>query len=97
MRRRTDNELYALKKVKIQTLKPKEKENAVNEVRILASINHPNLIELKEAFLDDTTSNLCLVMEYADGGDLLKKISNAQKIRKNFPEEEVWKIFIDMV
>lgn len=77
MRRRTDNELYALKKVKIQTLKPKEKENAVNEVRILASINHPNLIELKEAFLDDTTSNLCLVMEYADGGDLLKKISNA--------------------
>lgn len=31
-------EIYALKKVKMMELSKKEKENAVNEVRILASI-----------------------------------------------------------
>jgi NIMA (never in mitosis gene a)-related kinase len=32
---------YALKKVKIQSLSDREKENALNEVRILASIKNP--------------------------------------------------------
>jgi len=39
-------------------LSEKEKENALNEVRILASINHPNIIQYKEAFLDDSSSSL---------------------------------------
>ena len=47
------------------------KENALNEVRILASINHPNVIGYKEAFFEETTNSLCIVMENADGGDLL--------------------------
>jgi len=34
---------YALKKVKMVKLSDKEKENALNEVRILASINHPSI------------------------------------------------------
>ena len=38
VKRINDSELYALKKVKMQKLSDKEKENALNEVRILASI-----------------------------------------------------------
>ena len=49
----------------------KEKENALNEVRILASNNHPNIIAYKEAFFEDSTASLCIVMEYAQGGDLM--------------------------
>jgi len=37
----------------MQKLSSKEKENALNEVRILASINHPNVIGYKEAFFED--------------------------------------------
>lgn len=51
-------------------LSTKEKENALNEVRILASINNPKIIAYKEAFFEDATSSLCLVMEFADDGDL---------------------------
>jgi serine/threonine protein kinase len=42
--RKSNNKVYALKKVKIQGLSEKEKENALNEVRILASIKKPNVI-----------------------------------------------------
>jgi NIMA (never in mitosis gene a)-related kinase len=51
-------------------LSEKEKENALNEVRILASITHPNVIAYKEAFFEEATQTLCIVMEYADGGDI---------------------------
>jgi len=38
------NNRYALKKVNIKELNEKEKENALNEVRILASIRSPYII-----------------------------------------------------
>jgi len=58
VRRVEDNDVYALKKVKLLKLSEKEKENALNEVRILASINHPNVVSYKEAFIDETSSSL---------------------------------------
>jgi|TARA_B110001450_G_C17271824_1_gene339813 NIMA (never in mitosis gene a)-related kinase len=68
--RKSDGKTYALKKVKMQKLSAKEKENALNEVRILASLNHPNIAGYKEAFFEDSTLCLCIVMEYCDNGDL---------------------------
>lgn len=53
VKRLEDEEIYALKKVKMMNLSEREKENALNEVRILASINHPNVIAYKEAFIDE--------------------------------------------
>jgi len=56
--------------VHLKNLSAKEKENAINEVRILASIKHPNIISYKEAFIDKNTDSLCIVMELVDMGDL---------------------------
>jgi NIMA (never in mitosis gene a)-related kinase len=56
VRRMSDYCIYAMKKVQLGRLNAKEKENALNEVRILASINHPNIIEYKEAFIEESTS-----------------------------------------
>jgi NIMA (never in mitosis gene a)-related kinase len=58
VRRLSDYCIYALKKVQLGRLNDKEKLNALNEVRILASIEHPNIIEYKEAFIDEPSSNL---------------------------------------
>ncbi len=49
---------YALKKVKIQNLSDREKENALNEVRILASIKNPFVAGYKQAFFDEPSSSL---------------------------------------
>lgn len=39
-------------------LSEKEKENALNEVRILASIRQTNIIGYKEAFVDEPSNSL---------------------------------------
>lgn len=36
--------MYALKKIKLGGLKPKEFDNSINEIRILASIENPYII-----------------------------------------------------
>jgi NIMA (never in mitosis gene a)-related kinase len=55
VKRIIDGEIYALKKVKLHHLSDKEKENAINEVRILASIKQRNIIAYKEAFIEAST------------------------------------------
>jgi NIMA (never in mitosis gene a)-related kinase len=65
VRRIEDGKLYALKKIKLKTLKEKEIQNSLNEVRILASIKHPNIIGFKEAFYMSDKHELCVVMELA--------------------------------
>ena len=77
--RKSDGREYALKKVRLAKLSEKEKDNAINEVRILASVQHVNIAGYKEAFFESATSTLCIVMEYANGGDLQTKINNLKK------------------
>jgi NIMA (never in mitosis gene a)-related kinase len=76
------------------SLSAKEKENALNEVRILASIQNENIISYKESFFEDSTSSLCIVMEYADGGDLLHKINKCKLNRESISEQEAWSFFL---
>ena len=82
-RRREDNKIYAIKRVQISNLNQKEKQNALNEVRILASISHQNIIGYKESFYDDNTQTLNLVLEFADDGDLATKIQNYKKSNRS--------------
>ena len=58
VRRITDGGIYALKKVRMMNLSEKEKENALNEVRILASIKNNYIIAYKQAFVDDSSQSL---------------------------------------
>ena len=63
--RKADKQPYALKRVNIGQMSEKDRENAINEVRILASIQHPNIVSYKEAFVDTSEANdktLCIVM-----------------------------------
>ena len=96
VRRIEDNQLYALKKVKIKQLSKKEKQNALNEIRILASIKSPFIISYKESFVDELDQTLCIVMEYADEGDLFQKITLYQKLKTSFDEADIWRIFIQI-
>lgn len=63
---------YAIKVVELHNLSQKGQQNALNEVRLLSSINHKNIIGYREAFIDQNRLNV--VMEYANEGDLEKLI-----------------------
>lgn len=80
--------------MKINSLSEKEKENALNEVRFLASIRHQNIVCYKESFIEPQTSSLCIIMEYADKGDLYQKILHHQKNAYYISEDEIWNIVI---
>ena len=86
-----------MKNVKMGKLSAKEKENALNEVRILASIQHPNVIGYKEAFFCSKTGNLCIVMEICDSGDLLQAIEAHKKNKSKYTEKQIWHLFIQTV
>jgi len=75
----------------------KQKEEALNEVTFLKAMRHPYIITYRESFMDKkyingfesiiiTTSRyLCIVMDYAEGGDMYAKITKQRKIGKGFP------------
>lgn len=74
VRRISDGQDYAMKNIKMGNLSAKEKENAVNEVRFLASLNSVDIVAYKEAFYEEKNGVLHIIMEYCAGGDLLNKI-----------------------
>lgn len=97
VKRFSDSKEYAMKKVKMNALTDKERQNALNEVRILASIQSPYIIGYKEAFFDDNSMTLCIVMEFASAGDMYKRIQQHIKNRTFFPEKEIWQAFIEIL
>ena len=61
------------------------------------TFSHPNIIAYKEAFFEDASSSLCLVMEFANDGDLYQKICEHQKKNTSMPESFIWTVLIHMV
>ena len=97
VKRKQDNKIYALKCVQISKLSVHEKKNSLNEVRLLASINHKNIISYKESFYNEENQTLNIILEYADDGDLQTKIISKKKSENVFQEKTIWSIFIQMV
>ena len=95
--RKQDQKIYALKCVQISKLSPIERQNSLNEIRLLASINHKNIISYKESFYNEENQTLNIILEYADDGDLQTKIISKKKFGCFFEEKTIWSIFIQMV
>ena len=52
VKRKEDNQIYAMKKIKLLNANSRDISNCLNEVRILASISNPYIIGYKEAIYD---------------------------------------------
>lgn len=55
------------------------------------------MIGYKEAFFEDATNSLCVVMEHADDGDVLQLINSKKKANQTIGERTIWHYFIQMV
>ena len=80
---------FATKKIDRKTAdKPSFKKYFDNEINILKSLNHPNIVKLEE--VKRTANHYYIVMEFINGGglsDCLKKYMDRHK--KAFPEDIV--------
>ncbi len=97
VQRKSDKKIYALKQIKISQLKEKDKKNSLNEIRILASLSHKNIIGYKESFFDENSKTLNIIMEYADDGDISIKIKNNIKKSLLFSEKTIWNWIIQLL
>jgi len=77
---------YALKKIKICDLSEKGRENTDNEIKLLQSFKHINIVGHKESFVDNEQL-LNIVMTYCEGGDIYDKIRDANG--KYFSEDQI--------
>ncbi|XP_044071779.1 serine/threonine-protein kinase Nek5-like isoform X2 [Siniperca chuatsi] len=62
-----------VKQINLRQMSAKEKEASRKEVTLLSKMKHPNIVAFIGSFQE--TGSLCIVMEYCDGGDLMKKIN----------------------
>lgn len=96
-----DNKAYALKETDMSAMKDREREDALNEIRILGSLRHLNVVRFYEAFISD--NKLYMVMEYAPEGtlrDFMKWNSRSFMLLANkghLPEPVIWQLLLQIL
>ena len=91
-----DGFIYAMKRINLN-INDEEIQASLNEIRLLYSLNHPNIISYKEAFYDKPSNSLNIVIEYAGDGDLLQKINMNKKYHKRIDENTIWDWVIQLI
>jgi len=67
--------MAVIKQIVISKMSEKERIETLKEAQILQIFNHPNIVRFRESY-KTKKGHLCIVMDYADGGDLAKKIED---------------------
>ncbi|KAJ8035610.1 Serine/threonine-protein kinase Nek8 [Holothuria leucospilota] len=93
-RKRDDDSLVILKEINMHDLNANERQMALNEIRVLSMLDHPNIISYYDSFEEDGT--LMIEMEYADGGTLAEYLSSSQG-KREIEEQEILGMFQQMV
>lgn len=88
-----DGKLYVMKIIDMSRMDSKQRKDAANEVKVLASLKHPYIVSYRESFTEHR--NLAIVMDYADGGDLHDRISKTRKAMKTFGEDKIVRWFTE--
>ncbi|KAK7065524.1 hypothetical protein SK128_006706 [Halocaridina rubra] len=87
-RRKEDDVMVIIKEINMLELSASERQMSLNEVNVLAMLDHPNIVSYMDSFERDTV--LCIEMEYADGGSLAQYLT--QQV-KRIDEREILVIF----
>ena len=97
VKNKRDGQIYMLKNIKFHSLNRKEKHNKINELKILTSLRHPNIIEFKNAFFDESSNSLNIVMEFPSNDNLNIKIQYAISNQMYMEECIIWNILYQIL
>ena len=93
--RKQDKKVYVMKTINIKELGRKEQEEAINEVKILASLDNQYVVRYYDSFVERGT--LHIVMSHCDRGDLQRLMTQQAKNGRMLGEEEVWSLFLQIL
>ena len=88
------NRQYAMKKINITTMSHYEKQNIINELRILSTHKCPFIVRFKTAFVQN--KDMYIITEYACKGDLSQLIKKNKTSKTLFPESQIWTYFLQI-
>lgn len=80
------NTLCTVKQLETYMMNQKERTDALKEAMMLKMMNHPNIVSFQEVFMT-RKHRLCIVMDYADGGDL--HLSLTKRNGSLVPEKDI--------
>ncbi|XP_030851438.1 serine/threonine-protein kinase Nek8 [Strongylocentrotus purpuratus] len=92
-RRLHDMKLIIIKQIPVEQMTKDERQSALNEVKVLSMLDHPNIIEYYENFLEDKA--LMIVMEYAEGGTVFEYLQ--QRGNALIEEDEVLRLMAQIL
>ncbi|XP_034429189.1 serine/threonine-protein kinase Nek5 isoform X2 [Hippoglossus hippoglossus] len=91
-RERGGDRQCVVKQIDLRKMSAREKEASKKEASLLSKMRHPNIVSFSASFQE--RGSLYIVMEYCDGGDLMKKINMQRGV--SFTEEQIVSWFIQI-
>merc|ERR1719245_97403 len=85
------NELCVMKQIRVEKMDAKARDTAVREAVALRRIQHPNVVRFRQVFV--RSGWLCLIMDFADGGDLCAAVKERARSKIPFEESAVLECF----
>nr|XP_033803504.1 serine/threonine-protein kinase Nek5 [Geotrypetes seraphini]XP_033803505.1 serine/threonine-protein kinase Nek5 [Geotrypetes seraphini]XP_033803506.1 serine/threonine-protein kinase Nek5 [Geotrypetes seraphini] len=92
VKRKSDDLQCVIKEVNLTKMPLKEKEASRKEVILLAKMKHPNIVTFHVSF--EEKNKLYIVMEYCDGGDLMRRINMQRGVL--FDEDRILGWFVQI-
>ena len=74
---------------------PNEASAVIQEVHILASLQHPFIVRYFDSFVE--RSKLFLVMEYAPNGSLATVLAQHQRTHRPIAEDTIWRYALQLL
>ncbi|XP_027629883.1 serine/threonine-protein kinase Nek5 [Tupaia chinensis] len=87
-----DSKQCVIKEINFAKMPIREKEASQKEVILLAKMKHPNIVTFFDSFQE--SSSLYIVMEYCDGGDLMRRINRQRGVL--FSEDQILSWFVQI-